>query len=74
MIKGKSHFDVELFHDDFNVAVGEAPIFIVEPLKRPPSKRQIRGRELLYFRQSMIKKFWHLTVMHVAFRRALEQA
>ena len=38
MIESKRHLDLELFYDDFARAVGEAPIFIVESLKRSPRK------------------------------------
>ena len=56
MIEGKCHFDTNLFHDDFACAVGEAPTLIVELLKCLPRKRQISGRDFVYFRKIMMKE------------------
>jgi hypothetical protein len=68
MIEGKRHRDIELFHDDFACAVGEAPVLVVEPLECLPRKRQISGRDLMYFRQTMPKKSrtWHAAEVNAA--------
>lgn len=56
VIEGKRHIDIELFHDDFACAVGEAPTLIVELLKCLPRKRQLSGGNLVYFRKIMVKE------------------
>ena len=38
VVEGKRHFNIELFHNDFTRAVSEAPMLIVELLKRLPRK------------------------------------
>ena len=54
-IESKRYFDMTLFHDDFACAVGEAPTFIVELLKRPPRTRQIRGSDLLDTKSNRVR-------------------
>ena len=56
VVESKCHFNLELFHDDFASAVGEAPILVVELLKCFPRKCQIRGSNLVYFRKTIMKE------------------
>jgi hypothetical protein len=71
MIEGKRHCDIELFHDDFACAVGEAPILIVELFKCFPRKCQISGSELMYFRKTMTKESRPPAAAHVFSHREL---
>jgi hypothetical protein len=56
VVEGKSHFDTELFHDDFACAVGEAPTFIVKLFKRLPRKLKISASDLMYARKFITKE------------------